>query len=157
MRQLLVSEPVLLLQEEGLSLELSSRDPYEQVSQQLAAALKPPLDDPLKLRFTQQHNYSQQPKSTPLHHPGQQEFLLPDMLTQFNTPSDTLFYEVLELPLPELERLKTLKVMLSAQWSTDSPSNCALQFAQCRTEIHNSDAVQAPLHHGALSITKLLF
>lgn len=97
-------------QEEGISLELSCTDSYKEVSQQLAQALQPPLEDPLQLRFTQQNNYSQQPKPNPLRHPVQEDFLLPDMLTQFNQPSDTLFYEVLDLPLPELERLKTLKV-----------------------------------------------
>ena len=59
------------------------------------------------MRFTQQHNYSQLPKAAPLRH--QQEQLLPDMLTQFSQMADTLFYEVLDLPLPQLERLKTLK------------------------------------------------
>ena len=77
------------------------------MSEQLARALQPPLGDPLQLRFTQQHNYSQLPKAAPLRH--QQEQLLPDMLTQFSQMADTLFYEVLDLPLPQLERLKTLK------------------------------------------------
>ena len=105
------SHTYLRFQEEGLALELSINNTYEEVSQQLAKALQPPLEDPLCLRFTQQHNYSQQPKATPLRHPGaaQQDQLLPDMLTQFQQMADTLFYEVLDLPLPELERLKTLK------------------------------------------------
>lgn len=100
-------------------MELSCKDAYEQVSQQLAQALQPPLEDPLKLRFTQQNGYSQQPKPNPLRHPGQEEFLLPDMLTQFAAPSDTLFYEVLDLPLPELERLKTLKVRIGFRSALD--------------------------------------
>ncbi len=98
----------LWVQEEGLSLELSSKDTYEDVSRQLAAALTPPLDDPQKLRFTQQNNYTQQPKPQALRFPTQEQEL-PEMLQHFGQTSDTLFYEVLDLPLPELERLKTLK------------------------------------------------
>ena len=98
------------LQEEGISLELSTRNTYEEVSHQLAGALKGALSDPLCLRFTQQNTYSQQPKPSPLRHPGQADtVLLPEMLAQFNHAIDTLFYEILDLPLPQLEQLKTLK------------------------------------------------
>ena len=93
-----------------MSLELSCNDTYEQVSSRVASALTPPLDDPSKIRFTQQNNYTQQPKPQHLRFP-QQELLLPDMLSQhFGQSTDTLYYEVLDLPLQELERLKTLKV-----------------------------------------------
>ena len=100
----------MLLQEEGLSLELSCNDTYEHVSGRLASVLTPPLDDPSKIRFTQQNNYTQQPKPQHLRFP-QQEMLLPEMLGQhFGQTSDTLYYELLDLPLQELEWLKTLKV-----------------------------------------------
>ncbi len=102
------------LQEEALSLELSSKDTYEEVSRQLAAALTPPLDDPQKLRFTQQNNYTQQPKPQAMRFPTQEQDL-PDMLHHFGQTTDTLFYEVLDLPLPQLERLKTLKASLLAR------------------------------------------
>ncbi|KAA6424444.1 MAG: hypothetical protein FRX49_05656 [Trebouxia sp. A1-2] len=97
--------------EEALSLELSSKDTYEEVSRRLAAALRPPLEDPLKLRFTQQNNYTQQPKPQAMRFPTQEQDL-PDMLQHFGQTTDTLFYEVLDLPLPQLERLKTLKASL---------------------------------------------
>lgn len=100
----------VLPQEAGLSLELSGTNTYEQVSSRLASALTPPLEDPSMIRFTQQNNYTQQPKPQHLRFP-QQEMLLPEMLSQhFGQTSDTLYYEVLDLPLQELERLKTLKV-----------------------------------------------
>lgn len=103
----------MLLQEEGLSLELSCNDTYEQVSSRVASVLTPPLGDPSKIRFTQQNNYTQQPKPQHLRFP-QQEMLLPEMLSQhFGQTSDTLYYEVLDLPLQELERLKTLRVSVS--------------------------------------------
>ena len=37
------------------------------------------------------------------------------MLHHFGQTTDTLFYEVLDLPLPQLERLKTLKASLLAR------------------------------------------
>lgn len=97
-----------------MSLELSGTNTYEQVSSRLASALTPPLDDPSKIRFTQQNNYTQQPKPQHLRF-SEQEMLLPEMLSQhFGQTSDTLYYEVLDLPLQELERLKTLKVSTSS-------------------------------------------
>lgn len=96
-----------------MSLELSGTNTYEQVSSRLASALTPPLEDPSMIRFTQQNNYTQQPKPQHLRFP-QQEMLLPEMLSQhFGQTSDTLYYEVLDLPLQELERLKTLRVSSS--------------------------------------------
>lgn len=104
-----------------MSLELSSKDTYEEVSRQLAAALTPPLDDPQKLRFTQQNNYTQQPKPQAMRFPTQEQDL-PDMLHHFSQSSDTLFYEVLDLPLPQLERLKTLKASLLTRLPCQSGS-----------------------------------
>ena len=86
-------------------------------SSRLASALTPPLEDASKLRFTQQNSYSQQPKPQALRFP-QQEMLLPEMLQHFGQSADTLYYEVLDLPLQELERLKTLKVGHSHTSST---------------------------------------
>ena len=111
----------LALQEEALSLELSSKDTYEEASRQLAAALTPPLDDPQKLRFTQQNNYTQQPKPQAMRFPTQEQDL-PDMLHHFGQTTDTLFYEVLDLPLPQLERLKTLKASLLTRLPCQSGS-----------------------------------
>ena len=118
-----LTHALLCIQQESLSLELSSNDSYEEVSRHLASALTPPLDDPSHLRFTQQNNYTQQPKPQPLRFPHQ-EMLLPDMLVHFGQTSDTLYYEVLDLPLQELEQLKTLKA---------SKSLCSMHEALCLT------------------------
>ena len=115
-------------QEEPISLELSLKDTYEEVSRRLASALTPRLDDPLKLRFTQQNNYTQQPKPQPLRFPTQEQEL-PDMLQHFGQASDTLFYEVLDMPLPQLERVKTLKARGPS--STVKPGNTAPQDSHC--------------------------
>ncbi|CAA6667135.1 unnamed protein product [Spirodela intermedia] len=52
------------------------------------------LEDPTKIRLTSHNCYSQQPKPQPI---------------KYRT-SDILYYEVLDIPLPELQGLKTLKV-----------------------------------------------
>ncbi|KAK9819401.1 hypothetical protein WJX81_005916 [Elliptochloris bilobata] len=92
--------------EEGVQLELSREMPYDRVATELAAKLG--LADPQLLRFTQQNPYSQVPKTAPLKWRG--VATLAEMLQHFHTLADTLYYEVLDLPLPQLEQLKTLKV-----------------------------------------------
>ena len=94
------------------------------------------LDDPSKLRLTSHNCYSQQPKPQPIKYRGVDR--LSDMLVHYNQvisvkfsefiissyyrmqvfllnffllqTSDILYYEVLDIPLPELQGLKTLKV-----------------------------------------------
>ena len=51
-------------QEEGVRLELSKQMDYRQASAALAEHLG--LDDPEKLRFTQQNTYGQIPKAGPV-------------------------------------------------------------------------------------------
>ncbi|KAK1313721.1 Ubiquitin carboxyl-terminal hydrolase 13 [Acorus calamus] len=66
------------------------------------------LDDPSKIRLTSHNCYSQQPKPQPIKYRGVDH--LSDMLVHYNQTSDILYYEVLDIPLPELQGLKTLKV-----------------------------------------------
>ncbi|KAH9659375.1 ubiquitin carboxyl-terminal hydrolase 13 [Citrus sinensis] len=77
-------------------------DVVERVAQQLG------LDDPSKIRLTSHNCYSQQPKPQPIKYRGVDH--LSDMLIHYNQTSDVLYYEVLDIPLPELQCLKTLKV-----------------------------------------------
>ncbi|KAK4385482.1 Ubiquitin carboxyl-terminal hydrolase 12, partial [Sesamum angolense] len=49
-----------------------------------------------------------QPKPQPIKYRGAER--LTDMLVHYNQISDILYYEVLDIPLPELQGLKTLKV-----------------------------------------------
>lgn len=89
-----------------MSIELSRTNTYDQVAEKLAEKLG--LEDPEMLRFTQHNVYTQAPKPNPLKF--QQMSTLLEMLNQFNSFADTLYYEVLDLKLHELERLKVLKV-----------------------------------------------
>ncbi|KAK8671470.1 hypothetical protein V6N13_038066 [Hibiscus sabdariffa] len=57
------------------------------------------------------HNYDdvvEKPKPQPIKYRGVEH--LSDMLLHYNQTSDILYYEVLDIPLPELQGLKTLKV-----------------------------------------------
>ncbi|KAL1546117.1 CSN-associated deubiquitinating enzyme Ubp12, variant 4 [Salvia divinorum] len=88
-------------------LELSKQNNYDEVVEYVARHLG--LDDPSKIRLTSHNCYSQQPKPQPIKYQGAER--LTDMLIHYNQViSDILYYEVLDIPLPELQGLKTLKV-----------------------------------------------
>ncbi|KAM0006400.1 putative ubiquitinyl hydrolase 1 [Helianthus debilis subsp. tardiflorus] len=92
--------------EDEFSLELSKLHNYDDVVERVASHLN--LDDPSKIRLTSHNCYSQQPKPQPIKYRGVEH--LSDILAHYNQTSDILYYEVLDIPLPELQGLKTLKV-----------------------------------------------
>ncbi|ONM32287.1 Ubiquitin carboxyl-terminal hydrolase 13 [Zea mays] len=92
--------------DDDFSLELSKLHTYDDVVERVAHKLG--LDDPSKIRLTSHNCYSQQPKPQPIRYRGVEHLL--DMLVHYNQTSDILYYEVLDIPLPELQCLKTLKV-----------------------------------------------
>ncbi|KAM3398747.1 ubiquitin C-terminal hydrolase 13 isoform X1 [Capsicum galapagoense] len=92
--------------EDDFCLELSKTNTYDEVVERVAQQLG--LDDPSKIRLTPHNCYSQQPKPQPIKYRGVDT--LADMLVHYNQTSDILYYEVLDIPLPELQGLKTLKV-----------------------------------------------
>ncbi|KAL8050420.1 hypothetical protein ABFS82_06G080800 [Erythranthe guttata] len=92
--------------EDEFSLELSKQNNYDEVVQSVARHLG--LEDPSKIRLTPHNCYSQQPKPQPIKYRGAER--LTDMLVHYNQISDILYYEVLDIPLPELQGLKTLKI-----------------------------------------------
>ncbi|KAK3120269.1 hypothetical protein QOZ80_9AG0684800 [Eleusine coracana subsp. coracana] len=92
--------------EDDFSLELSKLHTYDDVVERVARQLG--LDDPAKIRLTSHNCYSQQPKPQAVKYRGVEHLL--DMLIHYNQTSDILYYEVLDIPLPELQFLKTLKV-----------------------------------------------
>ncbi|XP_047971318.1 ubiquitin C-terminal hydrolase 12-like isoform X2 [Salvia hispanica] len=87
-------------------LELSKRDKYDEVVEKVAHRLG--LNDPTKIRLTSCNSFTQQPKPHPIKYRGVDTLL--DMLLHYNQVSDILYYEVLDIPLPELEGLRTLRV-----------------------------------------------
>ncbi|KAJ6847904.1 ubiquitin carboxyl-terminal hydrolase 12-like [Iris pallida] len=92
--------------EDDFCLELSKLHTYDDVVERVARHLG--VDDPSKIRLTSHNCYSQQPKPQPIKYRGVDH--LSDMLVHYNQISDILYYEVLDIPLPELQGLKTLKV-----------------------------------------------
>ncbi|XP_050281155.1 ubiquitin C-terminal hydrolase 12-like isoform X26 [Quercus robur] len=92
--------------EDEFCLELSKLHDYDDVVERVAQHLG--LGDPSKIRLTSHNCYSQQPKPQPIKYRGVEH--LSDMLVHYNQTSDILYYEVLDIPLPELQGLKTLKV-----------------------------------------------
>ncbi|XP_028806102.1 ubiquitin carboxyl-terminal hydrolase 12 isoform X1 [Neltuma alba] len=92
--------------EDDFCLEMSRLYTYDDVVERLAQQLG--LDDPSKIRLTPHNCYSQQPKPQAIKYRGVDH--LSDMLVHYNQTSDILYYEVLDIPLPELQGLKTLKV-----------------------------------------------
>ncbi|KAI4995948.1 hypothetical protein ZWY2020_040450, partial [Hordeum vulgare] len=89
-------------------LELSKLHTYDDVVERVARQLG--LDDPAKIRLTSHNCYSQQPKPQHIRYQGVEHLL--EMLIHYNQTSDILYYEVLDIPLPELQFLKTLKVVI---------------------------------------------
>ncbi|CAA2970001.1 ubiquitin carboxyl-terminal hydrolase 12-like [Olea europaea subsp. europaea] len=94
------------LKDDEFCLELSKQNNYDEVVESLARYLG--MEDPSKIRLTPHNCYSQQPQPQPIEYRGMDR--LTDMLVQYNQISDILYYEVLDIPLPELQGLKTLKV-----------------------------------------------
>ncbi|CAK9869375.1 unnamed protein product [Sphagnum jensenii] len=87
-------------------LELSKQHTYDDVVERVALQLG--LEDPSKIRLTSHNCYLQQPKPQPIKYRGVER--LTDMLVHYNQTSDILYFEMLDLPLPELQGLKTLKI-----------------------------------------------
>ncbi|KAK8641315.1 hypothetical protein V6N13_010728 [Hibiscus sabdariffa] len=92
--------------EDDFCLEMSKLYTYDDVVERVAQKLG--LDDPSKIRLTPHNCYSQQPKPPPVKYRGVDH--LSDMLFHYSQASDILYYEVLDIPLPELQCLKTLKI-----------------------------------------------
>ncbi|KAK9010463.1 hypothetical protein V6N11_036971 [Hibiscus sabdariffa] len=92
--------------EDDFCLELSKIHSYDDVV--LRVASKVGVADPSKIRLTSHNCYSQQPKPQSIKYRGVEH--LSEMLAHYNQTSDILYYEVLDIPLPELQGLKNLKV-----------------------------------------------
>eukprot|EP00882_Tetradesmus_deserticola_P022493 GHRQ01024408.1.p1 GENE.GHRQ01024408.1~~GHRQ01024408.1.p1 ORF type:complete len:311 (+),score=118.51 GHRQ01024408.1:33-935(+) len=92
--------------EPGLQLELLQDDDYDTVTAALAGKLG--AGDASQLRLTQHNAYSNMPQRTPMKYRG--VAALHQMLQHANHATDTLYYELLDMPLQQLEQLKSLRV-----------------------------------------------
>lgn len=94
--------------DDEFSLELSMLHTYDDVVIKIAQHLG--LSDPSKIRLTSHNCYSQQPKPQPIRYRGVEH--LSNMLNHLNQTSDILYYEILDIPLPEFQCLKSLKIAI---------------------------------------------
>nr|GEX04170.1 ubiquitin carboxyl-terminal hydrolase 12-like isoform X2 [Tanacetum cinerariifolium] len=92
--------------EDEFSLPLLRIYNYDDVVARIAHHLN--LDDPSKIRLASHNWCTEKPQREPIKYRGVGH--LSDMLTLYNQTSDILYYEVLDIPLPELEGSKTLDV-----------------------------------------------
>ncbi|XP_061338181.1 ubiquitin C-terminal hydrolase 13-like isoform X2 [Gastrolobium bilobum] len=92
--------------EDSFCLKMTRIYTYDDVVEKVAQQLG--LDDPSKIRLTPHDCSSKQPKPRPINYRGVKH--LSDMLIHDDQASDMLYYEVLDIPLPELQGWKTLKV-----------------------------------------------
>jgi len=91
--------------ERAMKITLDRRMSYDQVTAKLGKALG---CNPLCLRLTMHNPFSDLPKPQPIKYRGVES--LQEMLTSFQKTSDALFYEILQIPLPDFESKKSLKV-----------------------------------------------
>jgi len=91
--------------ERAMQITLDKRMSYDQVTAKLGKALG---CNPLCLRLTMHNPFSDLPKPQPIKYRGVES--LQEMLTSFQKTSDALFYEILQIPLPDYEAKKSLKV-----------------------------------------------
>lgn len=112
-RQVVIFKPLESPKEEGLRLELSKENTYDEVCEAVTAELRcagTTVPDSAHIRLTAHSCYSHGPKPSPMKYRSMDR--LSDMLFHYNQMSDILYYEVLDMPLPQLEQLKSLKVAL---------------------------------------------
>jgi len=88
------------------TLELTKNMSHNQVAAKVAEKVG---TDPLKIRFWQTNHYNQTPKSTAWKRTDAR-LNLNDMLTQYGSASDYLFYEKLDYDVTELETNVVVKV-----------------------------------------------
>ena len=90
---------------EVFTLEMMKSWTYDDVSRAVAEHLR--LDHPLKVQFTARSVYLETPRPHPIQY--SKDATLQDMC---RSQIYTLFYEAINLPLPEFEKLVTLRVTL---------------------------------------------
>ena len=86
-------------------IELGKGFSYDQIVAALAARLG--LADPDLLRLSPHDTYTQQPKAA-VKHRGVER--LSDLLVHYAQTTDLVYYEILEMPLPKLERMRVVSV-----------------------------------------------
>ncbi|KAJ4829155.1 ubiquitin carboxyl-terminal hydrolase 13 [Turnera subulata] len=130
--------------EDDFHLELSKLHTYDDVVERVAKHLH--LNDPSKIRLTSHNCYTQHPKPQPIKYRGVDH--LSDMLVHHNQISDLLYYEVLDIPLPELQCLKTLKIAFHHSAKDEAVIHTVRLLKQCTVlDVLNDLKTKVELSH----------
>lgn len=104
-RLVIVFKPLSLPQSDGFALELVRGSSYQSVETALGAYLR--LSDPSHLRLTLHSMQTDSPKQLPLRY--RERDTLCELLTLHGlAPVKIVYYEILDIPLPQLEQLKSI-------------------------------------------------
>jgi len=100
--------PILTMafQDNGFKLEMLKTMTYEQVTSELAKHLK--VDNPKKIRLTQHNVYAHLPHRSPIKYNGIDS--LDSMILHSRQYTNILYYEVLDMELPYLEKMKCVRI-----------------------------------------------
>lgn len=92
--------------DDGFKLELLKTMSYNETTHELAKHLD--VEDKDKIRLTQHNIYAHMPHRSPIKYQGMDS--LETMILHSRQYTNILYYEVLDIPLPYLEKLKCMKV-----------------------------------------------
>jgi len=98
--------PLMNPKDEGFKLELLKTMSYDDVCNELAQHLR--VDDPRTIRLTQHNMYAHQPHRNPIKYRGADN--LEAMIMHVRHYTNILYYEILDMPLPALEKLKCVRI-----------------------------------------------
>ena len=112
------------LQDDGFKLALLETMSYEQVTIEVANQLR--VEDPKKIRLTQHYTGLELPKNSPIKFNGIDR--LAEMLLVSNQYTNILYYEILDMQLPTLEKMTCLKVF----------------FHDLKTELQSTHMIRLP-------------
>ncbi|GLJ42235.1 hypothetical protein SUGI_0874260 [Cryptomeria japonica] len=108
-------------------LELNTLITYDELVRVLVSHLK--LDDLSKIRFTPHNVFTEQPGDQPIKRLSVES--LKEMLLYHNQMSNILYYEILDMPLSELEKLKVIKVSFYNSKVQEVSSNTITLHHEC--------------------------
>ncbi|GLJ29442.1 hypothetical protein SUGI_0580410 [Cryptomeria japonica] len=108
-------------------LELNTLITYDELVRVLVSHLK--LDDLSKSRFTPHNVFTEQPGNQPIKRLSVES--LKEMLLYHNQMSNILYYEILDVPLSELKKLKVIEVSFYNSKVQEVSSNTITLHHEC--------------------------
>eukprot|EP00010_Vexillifera_abyssalis_P002515 CAMPEP_0201551132 /NCGR_PEP_ID=MMETSP0173_2-20130828/7361_1 /ASSEMBLY_ACC=CAM_ASM_000268 /TAXON_ID=218659 /ORGANISM="Vexillifera sp., Strain DIVA3 564/2" /LENGTH=1177 /DNA_ID=CAMNT_0047961315 /DNA_START=842 /DNA_END=4378 /DNA_ORIENTATION=- len=132
------------------TLDLRQRMSNEKACAALAKHLKCDAD---KIRFTGHDLHSGGPRYLPY----DSDDSLADMLNYFHRPTDLLFYEVLPVPLAQLERMKKIKIAFQDRSCTQHTASLLVDEDATISDLYNVMLEQTDFGETVLSKPELTY